>query len=78
MSQTTEKAFEVHVEEMLLQKGGWRPGTNAEWDVECALFPAKVCGFLERAAGLPRSAGVPPARSENDTCPVRPGWPRSI
>lgn len=45
--QTNERAFEVHVEEMLLGKGGWRVGTNAEWDVERALFPARIIAFLE-------------------------------
>ena len=45
--QTNERAFEVHVEEVLLQQGGWKPGTNAEWDVERALFPVRVCHFLE-------------------------------
>ena len=46
-SQTNERAFEVHVEEVLHQHGGWQSGTNAEWDVEHALFPAQVCAFLE-------------------------------
>lgn len=45
--QTDERAFEVHVEEVLLQQGGWKAGTNAEWDVECALFPKRVFSFLE-------------------------------
>ena len=45
--QTNEHAFEVHVEEVLLQQAGWQPGTNSEWDVERALFPARVCQFLE-------------------------------
>jgi len=45
--QTKERAFEVHVEEILLEAGGWQPGTNAEWNVERALFPARVCAFLE-------------------------------
>lgn len=45
--QTNERAFEVHVEEMLLGEGGWRSGTNSEWDVERALFPAQVVAFLE-------------------------------
>lgn len=45
--QTHERAFEVHVEEMLLGQGGWRAGTNAEWDVERALFPPRVVAFLE-------------------------------
>lgn len=45
--QTNERAFEVHVEEVLHQQGGWGSGTNADWDVERALFPARVCAFLE-------------------------------
>jgi type I restriction enzyme R subunit len=45
--QTNERAFETHVEEVLLRQGGWQSGTNAEWDVERALFPARVCHFLE-------------------------------
>ena len=45
-AQTNERAFEAHVEEKLLGKGGWHTGTNAEWDVVLALFPARVCAFL--------------------------------
>jgi type I restriction enzyme, R subunit len=45
--QTTEKAFETYAEEILLTKGGWKPGTNAEWDKERALFPARVFAFLQ-------------------------------
>jgi len=45
--QTNERAFELHVEEVLLQQGNWQSGTNAEWDVERALFPALICRFLE-------------------------------
>ena len=45
--QTNEHAFEVHVEKVLLQQASWQPGTNSEWDVERALFPARVCQFLE-------------------------------
>ena len=44
---TSEHAFETHVEEALLAASGWQPGTNAGWDVERALFPEEVCGFLE-------------------------------
>ncbi|NCC50344.1 MAG: type I restriction endonuclease subunit R [Spartobacteria bacterium] len=44
--QTTEKAFETRVEEILLTQGGWTPGTNAEWDKELALFPARVWSFI--------------------------------
>lgn len=47
MSQTTERAFESYVE-TLLQRGGWHSGTNAEWDVGRALFPARIYAFLEQ------------------------------
>ncbi|UBU62005.1 DEAD/DEAH box helicase family protein [Acidithiobacillus ferrooxidans] len=46
MSQTTEKAFESYVEQILVE-GGWLPGTNAEWDKARALFPARVFAFIE-------------------------------
>jgi type I restriction enzyme R subunit len=46
MAQTTEKAFESYVEEMLLARG-WKPGTNAEWDKERALFPKQIVAFLQ-------------------------------
>ena len=45
--QTNERALETQVMETLLGPSGWQIGTNAEWDVERALFPAQVCGFLE-------------------------------
>lgn len=45
--QTTEKAFENYVEEILVKQSRWKPGTNAEWDVEIALFPARICAFLQ-------------------------------
>ena len=46
MAQTTEKAFESYLEQMLTE-GGWQPGTNAEWDKARALFPARVFAFIE-------------------------------
>lgn len=46
MAQTTEKAFETYVEEMLLARG-WKPGTVAEWDKDIALFPRQVLAFLQ-------------------------------
>ena len=46
-SQVTERAFETYVEATLLERGGWQRGSVAEWDVERALFPARVCAFLE-------------------------------
>lgn len=45
--QTTERAFEFHVEDLLLKQGGWLLGTNAEWDKARALFPARVFAFIE-------------------------------
>ena len=33
MTQTTEKEFETHVEELLLGQSGWLRGSKAEWDV---------------------------------------------
>lgn len=46
MSQTTEKAFETSVKEILLTRGGWKSGSVAEWDTERALFPAQVFAFI--------------------------------
>jgi type I restriction enzyme, R subunit len=46
MPQTTELAFESYVETILLDRAGWRRGDRDEWDVERALFPARVCAFL--------------------------------
>ena len=45
--QTTENAFETYVEDILLNQGGWMPGTNAEWDKERALFPAQIFAFIQ-------------------------------
>ena len=47
MAQTTEKAFEAYLEQMLLNQGGWQRGTNAEWDKTRALFPARIFAFIE-------------------------------
>ena len=47
MSQTNERAFETYVEEILLTQGGWKSGSNAEWDKERALFPAQVFAFIQ-------------------------------
>ena len=47
MSQTHEKAFETYVEEILLSRGGWTSGSNAEWDKQRALFPAQVFAFIQ-------------------------------
>ena len=47
MSQTNERAFETYVEDILLTRGGWKSGSNAEWDKERALFPAQVFAFIQ-------------------------------
>ena len=54
-TQTTEHAFESHVEATLLLRG-WRRGGLAEWDVERALFPARVCAFIEATQPEPWAA----------------------
>src|SRR5690606_28632209 len=45
MAQTTEKAFETYVEQMLLAKG-WQPGNVRGWDQERALFPQAITDFI--------------------------------
>jgi type I restriction enzyme R subunit len=45
--QTNERAFETYVEEILLTRGGWKSGSNSEWDKERALFPAQVFAFIQ-------------------------------
>lgn len=45
--QARERAFEFHVEDLLLKEGGWCSGTNAEWDKARALFPVRVFAFIE-------------------------------
>jgi len=47
VSQTTERAFESHVESVLLSKAGWSAGSAAEWNVDQALFPSRVLAFLQ-------------------------------
>jgi type I restriction enzyme R subunit len=46
--QTTERAFETYVEEILLTTGGWTSGSNADWDKERALFPAQIFAFIQQ------------------------------
>jgi len=46
-TQTTERAFESYVEIILRERAGWRSADLAEWDVERALFPARVFAFLQ-------------------------------
>ena len=46
--QTDERALEAHVEQTLLEESGWEAAPNDLWDVDRALFPARVCSFLEQ------------------------------
>lgn len=46
MKPTTEHAYETHVA-ATLAANGWHPGDLAEWDVDRALFPARVFAFLQ-------------------------------
>jgi type I restriction enzyme R subunit len=46
MTQTNEQAFESYVETILLDQAGWRAGDVAEWDLDRALFPARIFAFL--------------------------------
>ena len=50
-TQTNEHAFESYVEIILRDRAGWLPGSLAEWDVERALFPARVFDFLRDTQG---------------------------
>lgn len=45
MQQTTEKAFESYVEQMLWAKG-WQQGSASEWDKDRALFPQAITDFI--------------------------------
>jgi len=45
MRQTTEKAFESYVEQMLLAKG-WQQGSASDWDKERAFFPKAITDFI--------------------------------
>ncbi|MEI6846870.1 MAG: type I restriction endonuclease [Chlorobiaceae bacterium] len=45
MAQTSEKAFETYVEQMLQAKG-WQLGSVSKWDKELALFPEQIMAFI--------------------------------
>lgn len=47
MSQTTERAFETYVEEILATTGNWKPGDITAWDKERAIFPAQIIAFIQ-------------------------------
>ena len=46
-SQTKETSFESYIATILTECSGWTPGSNADWDVDRALFPAQVLAFLQ-------------------------------
>ncbi|MFZ5569976.1 MAG: type I restriction endonuclease subunit R [Thermodesulfobacteriota bacterium] len=46
MKPTSEQAFETYIEQTLLTRSGWVGESKAGWDVERALFPARICAFL--------------------------------
>jgi type I restriction enzyme, R subunit len=46
MSQTNELAFESYVE-TILSRSGWQAGDLDEWDVDQALFPARIFALLQ-------------------------------
>jgi type I restriction enzyme R subunit len=41
MAQTTEKAFETYVMQMLIARG-WQQGSAAKWDKDLSLFSNQV------------------------------------
>jgi type I restriction enzyme R subunit len=45
--QTTEKAFESYLEETLINKSGWKQGSNKDWDKQLALFRSEVVAFIK-------------------------------
>jgi hypothetical protein len=51
MSQTTERAFETYVEEILLTRGRWKSGSNARLkrlqEYRTALITAAVTGKID-------------------------------
>jgi type I restriction enzyme R subunit len=47
MGQTSERAFETYVEEILLTRGAWKTGVIADWDKERALFPGQITTFIQ-------------------------------
>lgn len=54
MAQTSEKAFESYLEQMLTE-AGWQVGDVGEWDKVLALFPARIFAFI--AATQPKLWG---------------------
>src|SRR5262249_37900300 len=47
-SHTKETSFEGYVATILTESSGWALSSNAEWDVDRALFPARILAFLQK------------------------------
>lgn len=53
--QNTEQTFESFVEETLLEKAGWKSGSNAEWDKKWPCFRRRCLRLLQtRSPGFGR------------------------
>jgi type I restriction enzyme R subunit len=46
MKASTEKAFEVYIQETMTKRG-WTDGSNSLWDVKLGLFPEYIFSFLQ-------------------------------
>jgi len=46
MKASTEKAFEIYIQETMASRG-WIAGSNALWDVKSGLFPDYIFSFLK-------------------------------
>lgn len=61
MSQTTERAFETYVEEILLTRGCWRSGSHAAVErlqkFRTILMTAAVTGRIDVRAAVSAAAG---------------------
>jgi type I restriction enzyme R subunit len=53
--QTAERAFEAYVGETLHTRSSWHSAPVSEWDIDRALFPARVLSFIEQSQPKPWS-----------------------
>ena len=44
---SAEKAFELYLEQTLIEKSGWQKGTNQDWDKQRVLFPSEIVAFIK-------------------------------
>ncbi len=44
---TSEMAFEAYIEHVLLERSGWRRGSNRDWDRERAVFAPEAVAFIK-------------------------------